>query len=90
MTSPRMTTASCSSDGLHSAAASELLPLFLDQLFLRQLADGRLRQGVAEFQVCGHLVAAELVGQEGAQLLEREALARPVFSCTNALAASPR
>src|SRR5262245_23795388 len=51
-----------------------LLPLFLDQLLLRQLADGGLRQGVAEFQVRGQLVAADLVGEECAQLIERKGL----------------
>src|SRR5262245_3499442 len=49
-----------------------LLPLLVDQLLLRQLADRGPRQGVAELQMGRHLVPANLVGQEGAQLVQGE------------------
>src|SRR5262245_33633889 len=49
-----------------------LLPLLRDQLLLRQLADGGPGQRVAEFEMRRLLVPPNLVGQESAQLIERE------------------
>src|SRR5262245_45300251 len=52
------------------------LPLFSDELLFRQLADRGLGQGVAELQLRGQFVPAELVGQKCTQFLKRKGLPR--------------
>src|SRR5690349_4788153 len=56
--------------GLRRSGA--LGPLFLVELLLRELADRRLRQFVANVERVDHLVLAELVLEERLQLGERE------------------
>src|SRR3954470_18340649 len=51
---------------------SRLLALLLDELLLRELADGGAREVVADLERHRHLVAADLVDEEGAQRLERQ------------------
>ena len=70
--------------------ASRLGALLLDELLLRELADGGAREGVADLERRRHLVPADLVGEEGAQRLERERRRARRCSLTNAFAASPR
>src|SRR3546814_17457392 len=64
----------CSSDLVAVRLCGVLGALLGDQLFLRQLADEGLRQDIAELHLARHLHRRDLVGEEGAQRLEREAL----------------